>query len=53
MEIRTFSKKTVFTYEWPAVCWASEQSGFETPAGHVLEVLRIHKCLQPCLQRTG
>lgn len=42
-------------YEWPAVCWASEQSAFENPASCVLEGLRIRKCSQPFRQsdRTG
>lgn len=41
--------------EWPAMCWASEQSALETPASRGLEVLRMRKCLQPFLQthRTG
>lgn len=37
-------------YEQPEVCSASGRSAFEKPAHCILEILRIHKCLQPFLQ---
>lgn len=38
-------------YKWPEMCRARGQSAFENPACHILEVLRIRKCLWPFLQR--